>query len=187
MRKPTLLLMVGLVGLALLSQGCMRAATESLQFARGGQGAYFQEKPLSATPKDHTTLASYQRFELGTFKNMSGSFMPPDFPSLLTAKFNEHLAGSKLPKGTSGKTLVFNVTLVYYEKASTVENVFGPLEEAVATVELAAKDSGNVLATGAVVGRSTQSVGLGPEYKADGMAKALLKWASDYYPKPTKE
>ncbi len=187
MRRSTLLLIVGLTALALLSQGCMRAATESLQFARGGQGAYFQEKPLSPTPKDHLALADYQRFELGEFKNMSGQSMPPDFPSLLAAKFSEHLAKSKLPKGASGKTLAFNVTLIYYEKASTVENVFGPLEEAVARVEVVDKDSGKVLATGAVVGRSTQSVGLGPEYKADGMAKALLKWASDYYPKPPKE
>jgi hypothetical protein len=187
MRTTTVWMVIGLVMVALLSQGCMRAATEGMEAVRGGQGSYFQEKPLSATPKDHAALAGYQRIEVGEVKNQAGAFMPSDFPALLTAKFSEHLAKSHLPKAASGKTIRFNVTLIYYEKANMTDNVFGPMEEAVASVELVDKDSARVLATGAVVGRSTQSVGLGPAYKADGMARGLLKWASDYYPKPPKE
>lgn len=182
--RMSVLMIVGLAGLALLSEGCMRAATEGMEAVRGGQGAYFEEKPVSPTPKDHLALAGYQRIELGEFANQSGQAMPPEFPTLLAAKFNEHLAKSDLPKGTSGKTVLFRVTLIYYEKADLKDSVFGPLEEAVARAELVDKDTGKVLASGAVVGRSSQSVGLGPAFKADGMAKALIKWASDYYPKP---
>lgn len=149
----------------------------------GPQAAYFEEKPLAAE-KDHKALEAYKRFELGEVKNMTGKFMPPAFMTYLPAQFNAQLAKSDLPKEASGKSLVFRVTIIHYEAAGTVDNVFGPFEEVVARVELVDKDGGQVIGQGVAVSRSEKSVNLGPEKKAQGLAKALIKWASDYYPKP---
>ncbi len=64
---------------------------------------------------------------------------------------------------------------------------FGPFEEVVARVELVNKDDGKVIGQGVAVSRSEKSVNLGSEKKAQGLAKALVKWASDYYPKAGNE
>jgi hypothetical protein len=168
---------------ALGSQGCMeRMVGEGMAAATGPKGAYFEEKPL-AEKKDHKALEAYKRFELGEMKNMTGKFMPPDFMTYLPAQFKEQLASSDLPKEASGKTLVFRVSIVHYEAADAMDNAFGPFEEVVARVELVNKDDGRVISQGVAVSRSDKSVNLGAEKKAQGLAKALIKWASDYYPK----
>ena len=72
--------------------------------------------------------------------------------------------------------------MIHYEKADMDDNVFGPLEQVVAHVELVDKASGEMVACGNAIGRTGKTVGLGAEAKAEGLAKALIKWASDYYP-----
>jgi hypothetical protein len=172
---------------ALASQGCMeRMVGEGMAAATGPKGAYYEAKPL-AEKKDHKALEAYKQFELGEVKNMTGKFMPPAFLTYLPAQFKEQLAKSDLPKEASGKTLVFQVSIIHYEAASTVDNVFGPFEEVVARVELVNKDDGQVIGQGVAVSRSDKSVNQGAEKKAQGMAKALIKWASDYYPKAGSE
>lgn len=182
MRATKVLVMIGVMTTAMFSQGCMeRLVGEGVEAAMGPKAAYFEEKPL-AEKKDHQALAAYKRFELGEVKNMTGKFMPPAFLTHLPAQFKEQLGKSDLPKEASGKTLVFQVSIIHYEAASTMDSAFGPFEEVVARVELVNKEDGRVIGQGVAVTRSEKSVNLGPEKKAQGMAKALIKWASDYYP-----
>ncbi len=49
------------------------------------------------------------------------------------------------------------------------------------------KDSQKTLASGNAVGRTGKTVGLGVDWKARGLAKALVKWASDYRPRSKDE
>ena len=114
--------------------------------------------------------------------------VPEIFFSEFHREFDKELARVKyLPKNPSGKTLVINVAVLHYEKADLVDNVFGPHEEVVARVELVDQAGGKVLANGNAVGRTTKTVGLGVQNKAEGLAKGIVKWITDYYPKPAKE
>ena len=184
MRVTRAVAMMVLMISALASQGCMeRLVGEGVEATMGPKAAYFEEKPVAAQ-KDHKGLEAFKRFELGEVKNMTGKLMPPEFPSHLAAQFKAQLAESDLPKEPSGKTLVFQVSIIHYEAASMVSNAFGPFEEVVARVELVNKDDGQAVGQGVAISRSEKSVNLGSEKKAQGLAKALIKWASDYYPKP---
>ena len=58
------------------------------------------------------------------------------------------------------------------------------LEFAVARVEFVDKDSGKVLGRSSCVGRTTERVNLGVGKKAEGLAKAIVKWIDARYPKP---
>jgi hypothetical protein len=89
---------------------------------------------------------------------------------------------TSLPKNPGGKTLVFNVTIIHYETADTTDHVFGPLEQVVAHAEIVDKQSGQVLATGNVIGRTGKTVGLGT-WKARGLVRGLFKWVAAYHPK----
>ncbi len=176
-----------LVGLAMWSPGCMgRLVGEGAEKALGPKGDYWEEQPLAASKK-LKVLDGYGRFELGTVQNDFGRHLPPDFISKFKAEFAKQLRESRLAQAPPGKTLVFNVALIHYEVADTTDNVLGPLEQVVARVTLADKDTQQVLATGNAIGRTGKTVGLGVDWKARGLAKALLKWASDYYPKGADE
>lgn len=175
--------MVGLISLAMVSQGCMsRLIGEGVEGTMGAKGAYFEEKPV-ASSKDVKALKDYRRFELGEVKNDLGSLVPPKFLEKFPEEFNKRLIESRLPTEGSGKTLVFQVTILHYEKADTADNIFGPLEEVVARVQLVDKDSGEVLAYGNAIGRTGKTVGLGPDTKAEGLARGIMSWAKAYYPK----
>jgi hypothetical protein len=176
-----------LAGLMLLSQGCVgRVVGEGAEKALGPKGAYWQEKPLAAS-KDSKVLASYRRFELGTVKNDFGKNVPSDFIPKFRSEFAAELKEARLPSDSSGKTLLINVSVIHYETADTTDNVLGPLEQVVAHVDLVDKDSQQVLASGNAIGRTGKSVGMGVDWKARGLAKALVKWISDYSPKSKED
>lgn len=177
-------LIVALTAFAALgSQGCVgRAIGEGAEKTLGPKGAYWEIKPV-ASSKETKALSSYKNFELGAFKNEAGKNAPSEFLSRFPGELSKRLQKSRLPKDKSGKTLVFNVTIMHYETADASDNVFGPLEQVMARVELVDKASGDVLANGTAIGRTGKSVGLGTEWKAWGLSRALIKWASDYYPK----
>jgi hypothetical protein len=176
-----------LTGLMLLSQGCVgRVVGEGAEKALGPKGAYWQEKPLAAS-KDAKVLAAYRRFELGTVKNDFGKNVPSDLIPKFRTEFSKELKDAKLPEDPSGKTLLINVNIIHYETADMTDNVLGPLEQVVAHVELVDKDSQQVLASGNAIGRTGKSVGMGVEWKARGLAKALVKWLSDYYSKAKED
>lgn len=179
--------LVVLVAVALASGGCMgRLIGEGAEGAMGPKGAYFEEKPVAAA-KEGKGLEAYQRFELGEVKNEFGRNVPPAFLSEFPVKFREQLDKSELPKADSGKTAVFHVTILHYEAADLTDHVLGPLEQVIAKVQLVDKDTGNVIASGNALGRTGKTVGMGTGAKAEGLAKALIKWASDYYTKPKTE
>jgi|ERR1043166_261337 hypothetical protein len=183
MRNCKGLVLTLLVGTALLTPGCVgRAIGEGAEKATGPKGAYWEVKPCGST-KDHRALASYKNFELGPVRNEAGKNVPPDFLQKFPTEFAKRLKDSGLPTDHSGKTVVFDVTIVHYETADKTDNVFGPLEQVVAKVQLVDKETHQPLAEGVAIGRTGKSVGLGTEWKAWGLSKGLLKWAKDYYPK----
>ena len=183
MRRINGLVFCLLIGPILLSQGCMsRAIGEGAEKTLGPKGAYWEVSPLGAA-KDHRALAGYQNFALGQVTNAVGNNLPPDFISMFQSEFAKRIADSKLPHNPGGKTAVFNVTIVHYEKADMTDNVLGPLEQVVARVELVDQGSNQVLGQATAIGRTGKSVGLGTEWKAWGLSRALIKWAEDYYPK----
>jgi hypothetical protein len=170
---------------AIASQGCLgRLLGEGAEGTLGPKGAYFEEKPVAAN-KDTKPLSAYGQFELGEVSNVYGKNVPSEFMAEFPTQFAERLKGSDLAKGAGEKTLVFNVQIIHYETADMEDNVFGPLEEVIARVELVDKESGTVIASGNAVGRTGKTVGLGTKTKAEGLAKALVKWAEDYHEKPS--
>lgn len=184
MRKVATLHVFVLSMAAVASQGCLgRMIGEGAEGAMGPKGAYFEEQPVAAT-KDAKKLSSYGKFELGTVTNEYGRNVPAEFMAEFPKQFADKLKGSKLSKSKGSDTLVFNVSIIHYEEADMTDNVFGPLEQVVAHVELVDKGSGAVVASGNAIGRTGKTVGLGPKAKAEGLAKALIKWAEDYYKEP---
>lgn len=170
---------------SIASQGCLgRLIGEGAEGTLGPKGAYFEEKPVAAN-KEAKPLSGYGQFELGAVSNVYGKNVPSEFLAEFPKQFGDKLKGSALSKSAGAKTLVFNVQIIHYETADTEDNVFGPLEQVVASVELVDKESGAVLASGNAIGRTGKTVGLGPKAKAEGLAKALIKWAEDYSQQPS--
>ena len=187
MRTTQVVLMPVLAAVAVSSAGCLgRLVGEGAEEALGPKGAYWEEKPV-APDKHDKALATYRNFKLGEVTNGFGRNLPADFIPLFRGEFDKQLQESHLPKEASGKTLSFKVNVFHYETADMTDNVFGPLEQVVAHVELVDGASGATVASGNAIGRTGKTVGLGVEWKARGLAKALLKWARDYYPKPEGE
>jgi hypothetical protein len=183
MQKFKGLVMVLLVGAALGSQGCLgRVIGEGAEKTLGPKGAFWEVQPVASSP-DHRSLAEYKNFELGSVKNDIGKNVPSKFLQEFPVEFAKRMKKSGLPQDRSGKTLVFNVSIIHYETADAADNVLGPLEQVVARVELADKQSNQVLAQGTAIGRTGKSVGTGTEWKAWGLSRALIKWAKAYYPK----
>lgn len=162
------------------SVGCLgRLVGEGAEGAMGAKGEYWEEHPVSGG-KSAKPLREYQNFELGKVTNDYGRNVPGDFMSKFPADFKKALKHSGLPTDANGKTLLFNVRIIHYEKADMSDNVLGPMEQVVASVELVDKDTGAVVASGNAIGRTGKTVGLGAGAKAEGLSKALIKWASDY-------
>ncbi len=163
------------------STGCVgRVIGEGAEGALGPKGAYFEQKP-AAPARSAKVLSDYGRFELGEVRNEVPRLVPGEFLREFPRKFGKELRESRLARAAGGKTLVFDVTIIHYEKADTEDNVFGPLEQVVARVRLLDKESGEVLAEGNAIGRTGKTVGLGAETKAEGLARALIKWVEDYW------
>ena len=174
------------VAVSVVCSGCLgRMVGEGAEKTLGPKGAYWEEKSLAYSKRDKA-LASYTNFVLGQVKNGYGHNVPEDFFTVFPDEFEKALEKSKLPNVESGKTLVVNVTVIHYETADETDNVLGPLEQVVAKVQLMDKATNKVLAYGNVVGRTGKTVGLGVEWKARGLAKGIVKWICDYYPKKEK-
>jgi len=161
--------------------GCGRAAKEAVGTVMGAKGTYVQLSPQVS--KDRRLLADYKRFELGQITDSFGGKVPPQVTEYLPAKFAQQLREAKLPNETGGKTLLIRGVIYHYEDEGLVGAVLGPLEEVVARLELVDKSSGKVLATGNCIGRTTETVNKGTEKKAEGLAKAIVSWIKDNYPK----
>ncbi len=164
-----------------LASGCTRGIKEGLGLFQGGKGS-FQELRMPSTP-----LTSYDSIEVGRFTSGFAP-APSTLADLVGPRLTEELRKKGQPVGGSGsKTLVVRGTVTYYESASSSGHIFGPLEEAIADVELVDKAGGQVVARASCVGRSTASTSTGVNTKAEGLAEAVANWIAKYRPKKEGE
>lgn len=188
MRKTNLIVLLLLIGTLLTAgSGCVsRIAKEGLGVARGAKGVYAPVRPLAAA-KEARPLGRYRMFELGAITDDFGGNVPPDFLGHLRAAFEKQRAGKGLPNDPGGKTLLIRGRILHFETSGALGHAFGPFEEVLARIELVDKDSGQVLGTANCIGRSTTSGNVGVAKKGEGLAKAIISWVADRYPKPPRD
>jgi len=180
MRHISLLLIVLLV--AVLATGCTTAIKEGVGIARGASGSVVPLQPVSADP-DAKPLGEYQNFELGAIQDGIRGKAPADFLSYLPQDFRNQCVEKRLPMVPGGKTLVIRGTIEHYESENLVGVIVGPLEEVLIRGEMVDKDTGQVLATANLIGRTTERVNQGVKKKSEGMAKAMTDWILLRFPK----
>jgi hypothetical protein len=183
LRTVAALLMIGLLPLA---GGCYsRLAKEGLGVVAGAKGILVVTSGIGENDPA-CPLGSYQRFELGKFTDDMGGRAPAELFACLPEEFAKALRAAKIPNARSGKTLLVRGKVIYYEEADKLtDQAFGPLEEVVARVEFVdiSGAAERVLAKADCVGRSNATTTQGVGMKAEGLAKALVKWISSNYPK----
>jgi hypothetical protein len=178
--KTTQGLLLACLGLGVLP-GCLgRAISEGVGTVEGAKGNYTQVAPLSYAGGTKP-LAAYTRFELGYIKDNFGGRVPTDLLAMLPFKFQAELARLRLPDEPGGRTLLVRGAIWHYEETGLFGNVFGPLEETIARIELVDKATGKVLGTANCIGRTRETVNLGVEKKAEGLALAIAKYIADNY------
>ena len=170
------------MGMMLTAAGCTgRLIGEAYEGVTGPKGV--AKEVTSLGPKDARPLGMYENFEVGTFVDDFGGQVPPALLRGIAAATIEALAARRLPTGkATGKTGVIRGKVFYYEDASVAGHIFGPFEEALATVQLIDKDTGQVVAESICIGRTTKSVRKGVKNKTHGMADAISKWIDRRYP-----
>ena len=160
---------------AAAAPGCVsRVAKEALGAGMGAKGVFraTQEGP---------SLAGYSRYEVQPFTDAFAGKAPAELYGLLGGEIAASLAESKtIAEKGAGKTATLRGEVLYYEDAALSGQVFGPLEEVVARVELV--DGKTVLGRAVCVGRSTTTTTQGVGNKAKGLAKAITKWIESRYP-----
>ena len=155
---------------------------ETVGVARGAKGTFMPIQPIAAD-KDARPLGVYKRFEIGPVTDDIGGKTPENFLSLMPKAFEEQLAKAKLPNEPGGKTLLIRGKIIHYESSGTLGFALGPLEEVIVRTEFVDKDSGQVLGLANCIGRTTERVNVGVDQKAEGLAKAFVKWIEARYPK----
>ncbi|MFW6132688.1 MAG: hypothetical protein ACOC8F_02235 [Planctomycetota bacterium] len=169
----------------LTAGGCSTGIKEGVGLVRGAKGVHAVIDPMpdaAARP-----LGQYTRFELGEFTDDFGGRAPRELFRLLPGKFAEQVADSPLPNRSGGRTLLIRGRVLHYESEDMFGMITGPLEEVVARVELVDAETGDVLAVGNCVGRTTNRVNKGVGKKAEGLAKAIVEWLKSRYPEPAED
>ena len=157
------------------SVGCTRIIKEGAGLALGAKGAFRQiEKPS-------TSLKSYNGFIVGNIQDDFHGLMPKEFKATLPHHIKTQLTEEGIPTRNNGKVLQIDIKLKYYEDASMVGQVFGPLEEVIAEVVLIDKGSNKQMAKAVCIGRSKESVNKGVNKKVEGLAKGIVKWIVNNY------
>ena len=174
----TLTLVLAVIGLAGLG-GCGTAIGEGAGLVMGADGTFVTIR--AARSARSFFLADYTQFEIGDLADDTGGNLPAYFMSNLRVKFAEELAEENLPN-YAGKTLVLRGTILHYEAQELVGKLIGPIEQVIVRAEMVDKESGQVLTTANVVGRTTNRVNLGPEKKAEGLARGFVAWVKEYRP-----
>ncbi len=178
MKRMRMAMVVALIGAGVLSGGCLgRAVKEGFGAATGAKGVYAQ------TQAPAVDLRMYENIEVGAITDGFSGKTPHQLLAILPTKIVEQLQSKKLPTGASGKTLVIQGKIIYYEKAGITGQAFGPFEEVVSEIQLVDKDSGTVVAVANCIGRSTTTMNQGVKKKAEGLAKGIVKWIRKLYPK----
>ena len=170
----------------LAAPGCTSTILkEGAGVALGAKGTYMPIQPL-APDKASQPLGVYKRFELGPVTDGIGGKVPADFVGFLPDEFAEEIKKAKLPDEPAGKTLIIRGTIIHYESAGTLGFALGPLEEVIVLTEFVDKDTGAVLGKGNCIGRTTARVNAGVKKKAQGLAKAFVKWIDSRFPDDQK-
>ncbi len=183
--KTNTIRLLFLLAAALPATGCGTLVGEGAGWVLGGQGSYMTITPLAAD-KDTKALGAYTRFELGTITDGIGGKMPPNLIPNLEEIFPAKARKAHLPDDSTGPTLVIRGSIVHYESASTMGFMLGPVEEVICRTELVDKDTGQVLGVANCVGRTKARSNTGVKEKADGLAKALVKWIEHRFPDDKK-
>ena len=164
-------------------QGCVgRLIDEGIE---KGLGPTAKVLPLDPQwpAKDQAYLENYKNFEIGPIKTEFPA-VPQEFMEYLPGRLSEQLASKGLPMDQNAKTLVIQITILAYQPVSSYSKALGPTEEVVARVELVDKANGKLVGKAICIGRTYQSVGLGPKWKAWGLCRAIVNhWIDEYYPK----
>jgi hypothetical protein len=184
--KRSLILAAVLAGALSMGQGCVgRLVSEGVEKGLGPTGIALPIGPRWPQG-DSQYLAMYRNFEVGPLRCEFGD-TPAAFTEYFPGKLRDQMFSKGLPMGQRGKTLLIDVDILAYQSASSYHKALGPVEEVVARVTLKDKASGRVIGTAICIGRTYQSVGLGPKWKAWGLARAIVdKWIDDYYPKENR-
>jgi hypothetical protein len=176
MARSSTVLGLSVAALLLMGAGCQRGITEGVEVFRGGAGEY----EALATPS--TDLNEFDSIEVEEFE-VDYDPTPSTLPGMLKPRLIQDLEDKDQPVGKKGdRTLVVRGRIIYYESSKRVDHVWGPLEEAVALVELVDKSRGKVIARAGCVGRSNASASTGVESKADGLAEAISSWIEKHRP-----
>jgi len=183
--KTTAIRLLALLAASLPAAGCGTIIGEGAGLVMGGQGSYMTITSMAAD-KDDKTLGTYTRFELGTFTDGIGGKMPPELLPRLENAFPAEVRGAHLPDNDTGKTLIVRGTIIHYESAGTMGFMLGPVEEAICRTELVDKGTGQVLGVANCVGRTKARSATGVKEKADGLAKAFVKWIESGFPEDMK-
>jgi hypothetical protein len=176
-----MILTAAVVGLVLSAGGCSQALKEGVGLATGAKGTLTVLRQVSPEAEDRP-LGEYQRFELERLADDMNGQVPKALFEHLPEAFDRTLAAAKIPNAAAGKTLLIRGKILHYEDSSVVGLALGPLEFTVARVEFVDKASGRILGVANCVGRTTQRVNLGVVKKAEGLAKAIVKWIDSRYP-----
>ncbi len=178
------LLIFAVLSFAAMTTGCVsRAISEGTEKALGPTGYVLPMDPKWPA-EDHAFLAAYKNFELAAPIQSEFPDLSQRFIEYFPGKLKEQLVGRGLSVGNPGKTLLIKVNVLAYQGVSSYHKALGPTEEVVARVELVDKDGGNVVGKAICIGRTYQSVGLGPKWKAWGLSRAIVNsWIDKYYPK----
>ena len=178
--KPTITALA-LCAALLAASGCTTALKEGAGAALGAKGSV---TPLQSTVSENQdALSAYGRFELGRFTDGMNGKTPTNLLTLLPEAFRHELAEKGIPSEGSGKTILVRGKILHYEDSSTVGMALGPVEFVVARVEFVDKDQGRVVAVANCVGRTGTRVNLGVAKKAQGLARAIVKWIDKRFPK----
>ena len=159
--------------------GCGQAVSEGAGLVMGPDGTFVTVRP--ATVAMTYFLADYTKFELGGFRDDTGGNVPASFLGYLPSEFSEESFDAGLPN-YAGKTLILRGSILHYEGEGLIGKIIGPIEQVIVRAEMVDKDSGQVLTTANVVGRTTSRINLGVETKAEGLARGLVAWIEEYRP-----
>lgn len=128
-------------------------------------------------------LGAYANVEVGSFSNTFSGHTPDELLELLPDRIIAYLNQAEVPTGRSGKTIVIEGAIIYYEAAGSSGGALSAFEEAVAEVRLLDKDRGQTIATAHCIGRSTTFMSKGAEDKADRLGRSIAAWVAEHYPK----
>jgi len=157
--------------------GCYgRVAKEAFGAATGGKGKFLPVGPAGPG----ADLARYSEIRLEPFDGAANVNVPGGFNGLLVTEFSTMLKANKISERLGGTgRLIIRGRYLHYEEAGVGGQLFGPLEEVVARVEMVDGGTNAVLARANCVGRSTSTTTQGAGSKAQGLAKGIIRFIKE--------